>query len=426
MAGVACQIELDRNGLAPDELINAANLVEAGREPALEICVFPAANDCNGAGGCRTGGKPLCGYTPKRHGRRSGCPGFQKISTAEASRASSVLHAIPFSTLSLCNAGFQFTASDMIENDVDTHLPSSRRTLCKILAGATAWPLFADKQHNMFLALNSVLVNGQVGWPAFAKLAARTGFPGTDVMLKPAMQAGAAATKELLQGLKVRPAVFDFPVEFRKDDATFKEGLAKLGEQAQFAAAIDCPRMVTYIMPSSDTPKAELRATYKERFSACAKVLADSNVRLGLEFLGPLQFRKQFKYEFIWQMNEMLAFAEECGSNVGLLLDVWHWHHAGATKQDIVNAGKSRIVHVHFNDAPNLPPDQIRDNQRLLPGEGVIDLVGFLQTLQKIGYRDALSVEVFGRTKNMSPEEAAKAGLDASLAVFKKAGVPQG
>ncbi len=79
-------------------------------------------------------------------------------------------------------------------------------------------------------------------------------------MLKPAMQAGAEATKSLLAQLKVRPAVFDFPVEFRKDDATFREGLAHLSEAARFAAAIHCPRMVTYIMSSSDTPKDELRA----------------------------------------------------------------------------------------------------------------------------------------------------------------------
>jgi sugar phosphate isomerase/epimerase len=62
----------------------------------------------------------------------------------------------------------------------------------------------------------------------------------------------------------------------------------------------------------------------------------------------------------------------------------------------------------------------------LLPGEGVINLTGFLQALQKIGYQDALSVEVFGRLKNETPEVAAKMGLDASLAVFKKAGVKQG
>lgn len=278
----------------------------------------------------------------------------------------------------------------------------------------------------MFLALNSVLLSGRVPWPDFARLAAKVGFPGTDVMFEPAMEAGAAETNNLLSSLHVKPAVLDFPVEFRKDDISFREGLAKLPHQAQFAADIHCPRMITWIMPSSETPKGELRALYKQRFTESARVLAKYNVRLGLEFLGPLHLRRQFPYEFIWRMSEMLEFAKECGSNVGLLLDSWHWHWAGATTEDILNAGRDRIVHVHFNDAPNLPPEQIRDDHRLLPGEGVINLVGFLKALQKVGYDDALSVEVFGRLKDVPPEEAARRGLETSLAVFRKAGVPEG
>ncbi len=278
----------------------------------------------------------------------------------------------------------------------------------------------------MFLSLNSELIDNRVPWPEFARLAAKAGFPGTDIMLQAAMREGATATNELLSQLKLKPAAFDFPVNFRKDDATFGADLAKLSDSARFAAQIHCPRMVTYIMASSDTPKDELRRIYKQRFTESARVLAEYNVRLGLEFLGPLQFRKRFQYEFIWRMNEMLQFAEECGPNVGLLLDSWHWRHAGATTHDIIRAGRERIVHVHFNDAPDLPPEQIRDNQRLLPGEGVINLVGFLQALQKIGYTDALSVEVFGRLKDKTPEEAARMGLEASLNVFRKAGVPEG
>jgi len=300
----------------------------------------------------------------------------------------------------------------------------NRRTAIKVLAAVPAVLKAAESDQSMFLALNSVLLSGRVGWPDFAKLAAKVGFPGTDVMLGPALQDGAESTNNLLDGLHVRPAVLDLPVEFRKDDAAFEASLSKLEPAAKFAAAIHCPRMITWIMSSSDTPKDELRKTYKERFTKTARILAKHNVRLGLEFLGPLELRKKFKYEFIWHMNEMLEFARECGPNVGLLLDSWHWHFAGATPQDILSAGRESIVHVHFNDAPKLPPEQIHDDQRLLPGEGVINLTGFLQALQKIGYRDALSVEVFGRLKNVPPEQAAKMGLAAANAVFAKAGIP--
>ncbi|HMJ60780.1 MAG TPA: TIM barrel protein, partial [Bryobacteraceae bacterium] len=201
----------------------------------------------------------------------------------------------------------------------------------------------AAADRHMFLALNSVLISARVKWPEFARLAAKVGFPGTDVALAPAMEAGAAATRDLLAQLNVKPAVLDFPVEFRKDDAAFEAGLPKLKEAAPFAAAIGCPRMVTYIMSSSPIPKDELRRTYKARFTECARILAGSNVRLGLEFLGPLHIRKAFPNEFIWRMNEMLEFTKECGPNVGLLLDVWHWHHAGATTEDILAAGREAI-----------------------------------------------------------------------------------
>ena len=278
----------------------------------------------------------------------------------------------------------------------------------------------------MYLSLNSQLTTGRVGWPEFARLAAAVGYRGTDVMLGAAMRDGFAATRDLLAGLKIRPAIVDFPVEFRKDDKTFEESLGKLEPAAQFAAAIGCPRMMTYIMPSSETPKAELRKIYKDRFTRSADILARSHVRLGLEFLGPLHLRKQFPNEFIWRMPEMLEFARECGSNVGLTLDTWHWHHAGATVQNIIDAGRDRIVTVHFNDSPDLPPDQIRDNQRLMPGEGVINLTGFLQALAKIGYEDALSIEVFGRgLAQMTPEQGARLGFEKGRAVLAKAGVQE-
>src|SRR5947209_15251588 len=121
----------------------------------------------------------------------------------------------------------------------------TRRQSLGVLAGlpALAASLTAKPEQHMFLALNSVLLNGRVKWPEFAELAARTGFPGTDVMLGPAMKAGADATNALLSQLHLRPAVLDLPVEFRKDDATFEDSLAKLDEAARFAAAIHCPRM---------------------------------------------------------------------------------------------------------------------------------------------------------------------------------------
>jgi len=131
-----------------------------------------------------------------------------------------------------------------------------------------------------------------------------------------------------------------------------------------------------------------------------------------------------FPYEFIWRMDEMLEFAKEIGPNVGLELDSWHWHHAGATVKDIMAAGKENIINVQVNDSPALPPDKIRDDERLMPGEGIIDLVSFFRALKEIGYDEGISPEVFGRgLKNLPPEEGARLGLETTRAIMRKAGV---
>ena len=256
----------------------------------------------------------------------------------------------------------------------------------------------------MYLSINSTLVANRVQWPEFARLAADLGYPGVDLNLGRAMLAGVEATRALLAELKLKPAVASLPVEFRKDEAAFRESLAKLPDAASFAAAVGCPRMATWLMSSSETPKAELRKILLDRFRACTDVLARSHARLAIEFLGPLHIRKRFPHEFIWRMNEMVEFARDCGPNAGVMLDSWHWHHAGATPQDIVAAGKQRIVHVQIADAPDLPPEKILDSERLMPGEGIIDFNAFFGALRKIGYEDGVSPEVFGRgLKDMPP-----------------------
>lgn len=276
----------------------------------------------------------------------------------------------------------------------------------------------------MYVSFNGTLAARRLNWPEFAQLASKTGFPGTDVLTEGAMKEGVEPTKALLARLKLKPAVVGLPVEFRKDEQTYNAGMENLAAAAQFASAIGCPRMTTWILPSSELQKPEQRALYLKRFRPIAEILARSQVRLGLEYVSPVHLRKRFPHEFIWRHDEMLEFARDCGPNVGILLDSWHWHHAGGTVKDILATGKQRIVHVQIADAPNLAPEKILDNERLMPGEGVADLTGFLRALKKLGYSDGVSPEIFGRgLKDMPPEEGARLGLATTTAVMKKAGV---
>lgn len=295
--------------------------------------------------------------------------------------------------------------------------------------------LLVSATSHMFISLNASLVGSTtlpdgrrvpaVAWPDFARLAARVGYGGVDVNLNSAMAEGVNETRALLSELKIKPGICGFPAPvFGHDEAEFQAGLKKLPEAAKFVAGIGCPRMMSVLPPSSQTPKTELRKIYKDRLVAVSEILLNSKVRLGMEFLGPMYMHTRLPHEFIWRMDEALEFAKECGPNIGLVLDAWHWHHSGATIDDILHAGKSRIVTVHVSDARKQPPEEVRDNQRLLPGEGVINLLGFFQALQKIGYEDAVSPEPLGRIPpGTSPEEGARMGLESTLVVMRKAGV---
>ncbi len=300
-----------------------------------------------------------------------------------------------------------------------------RRDFLKGAAAALGMmPRAAGAASGMFVSLNGSLTPGKVPWPEFARLAARLGYGGADVNLGAARKEGLDATVALLAELKIRSGIVGLPAPFSRDEAAFQEGLKQLDDAAKFASGIGCPRMMAVMPPSSQTPKAELRKIFRDRLAAISEILLRSKVRLGLEFLGPLHFRTRQPHEFLWRMDELLEFTKECGPNIGLTLDAWHWHHAGATVADILAAGQSRIVHVHVSDAAKQPPEEVRDNQRLLPGEGVIDLVAFFRALRKIGYADAVSPEPLGRIPpEMSPEDGARLGLESTLGVLRKAGV---
>jgi sugar phosphate isomerase/epimerase len=293
---------------------------------------------------------------------------------------------------------------------------------------SAAWRLAISSEgagSGIFIALNTSLVGGKVQWPEFARLAAKVGYGGADLNLSAAMKEGLDTTRDLLAELKLKISFANLPVNpTRGDEAAFRKGMETFEDQVKFAAAVGCTRMMVVIPPASQTPKEELRKTLRARFQTMAPVLAEHKVRCAFEFLGPLHFRQGLPYPFIWQINEMVEFAKDCGPSFGVVLDVWHWYHSGSTLDDIRQAGKSRILLMHLSDAAKMPAEEVRDNARLLAGEGVIDLVGIFKTLKQMGWEGSVSPEPLGRIpKEMSAEEGAKLGLESAQAIMRKAGI---
>ena len=312
----------------------------------------------------------------------------------------------------------------------------TRRVFLRQSASALAVFAFAPPRaiaDGMFVSLNGAITGGKsVGWPDFARLAARAGYAGVDWSLAPAQAEGLERTKALFAELKIRPTIANLPMArplpFGGDEAMFTQALPKLAEDAAFGAAAGCHAMMVVLPPTGPVPKDEYRKQVRDRVAAISEVLRKSDTRLGLEFLGVQQFRVPRagtpSHPFIWTLTETLALAKDCGPNIGVILDVWHWHHSGGTLADIRATDASRLVHVHVSDARPMAAEDVRDDMRLMPGEGTIDLAGFFQALNTIGYAGGVSPEPLGRiTPEMSADEAARLALTTTLGVMKKAGV---
>ena len=228
-----------------------------------------------------------------------------------------------------------------------------------------------------------------------------------------------AATLADLQARKLGWAAAGLAVDFRKDDQTFRDGLARLPRLAGALQRAGAARLGTWLAPSHD------QLTYRPNFAQhatrlreVARVLKDHGLRLGLEYVGTQLNLVAKRYPFIHTMAEARELIAEIGTgNVGLVLDTWHWWTAGDTAAELLALTNADVVSVDLNDAPKgLAKAQQKDNERELPvATGVIDTATFVSALQKIGYDGPVRAEPFNKALNALENEPACAAVSAAL-----------
>ncbi len=152
-------------------------------------------------------------------------------------------------------------------------------------------------------------------------------------------------------------------------------------------------------------------------FSALCRRAADHGLLVHVEFLP-------------WSRIPDLATAwsvvrDADEPNGGIALDAWHYFRSSPDDELLRAIPGDRIVALQLNDAPAVPePDlpQATLHDRLLPGEGDLDLDTLLASLRSIGTNAPIGVEVFSDAlRLLPPMEVARLAGDAVRRVLARA-----
>jgi len=314
---------------------------------------------------------------------------------------------------------------------MNAHMLSRRRFLSAAgltAAGLARAPLFAGPgkaaatpKRKFYVVLSLGRIGFEGSFRQSVELANQYAFEGVDPDPEYFAALSDADLKKVLEDLKARNlklGAAGLPVEFREDEAAFNEGLRKLPAAAKVLQRAGVSRVSTWIMPCSDD------LTYLQNFRqhacrlrACAQVLKDHGLRLGLEYVGPRTLWRSKRHPFLHTLSEMKELLVAMGmDNLGVQLDSFHWFNAEESEDDLRTLRSQDAITVDLNDAPQVPLDQQIDGKRELPAAtGVIPVKKFLAALLEIGYDGPIQAEPFNAALRALPLEQACAATAAAM-----------
>ncbi|MDX6444924.1 MAG: 2-keto-myo-inositol isomerase [Blastocatellia bacterium] len=176
-----------------------------------------------------------------------------------------------------------------------------------------------------------------------------------------------------------------------RDAAAYAQIRTECEELAAAAEAIACPYIV--VIPGKFPPGGlssyEVIEVTVGVLRELASIAERHSVALAFEFLG----RKDCSVQTLELADEIIQKVNR--RNIGLVIDSFHFHTGGSTIKMIDALDPKRLFIFHINDAEDLPPDQLTDAHRLLPGLGILKLKEMIEAFKRIGYDGAASVEIF-------------------------------
>jgi len=296
------------------------------------------------------------------------------------------------------------------------------------VAATPSFPTFSSTKatRKFKLALNPGIIGVKANFAQTLDYAIKYGYeaisPFTQEVMKDYSDAQLNETVARMKANKISYDSTNIPVEFRRDEAKFKEDLKDLPKFCEAMKKQGASRINTWIISSHPTlTYNENMRQHASRLGECAKIMKDYDIRLGLEYLGMRTLVAGNRYTFISTMKEGKELIGAIGTgNVGFVLDSFHWYTANDTLDDIKTLTPADIITADINDArTGFKREEQQDGKRELPlATGVINMKDFLQGLLDIGYDGPVRTEPFNQALNDLENDEA---LATNMAAMKKA-----
>ncbi len=217
----------------------------------------------------------------------------------------------------------------------------------------------------------------------------------TESFLRQVESRGKEHAVRFLQSAHIRVGGFDLPVRWTAEDATYKQDVQALKDVAEIMASLGAASSIAIVLPYCEQrPYHEDFEFHRERLSQIGDELQPFDIKLGIGFRAPASSREGHETQFITTTEALVALIKMIASdNVGICLDLWHWHVGGGSLESIKELSAEQIVSVRLADLPaDVAVEEITEEQRLLPGStGVVPAVETLKWLADSGYSGPVS-----------------------------------
>lgn len=265
--------------------------------------------------------------------------------------------------------------------------------------------------------LNTGTIRGhKLGLKAELELAAKVGYDAVEPWVESIRQyrEQGGSLPELKRHIENLGLTVESAIGFSSWIADDAERRAKGMEQArrdmELIAAIGGKRLAAPPAGATSGTTLDLDEA-AARYRALLELGDEFNVVPAVEVWG---FSKN-----LHRLGQSLYVAVESGhAKACLLADVYHLYKGGSDFAGLRLLSAEAMPIFHMNDYPDIPRDQIKDRDRVFPGDGVAPLDAILKDLHAVNPNMVLSLELF------NPEYWKRPALDVAregLAKMKQA-----